>query len=386
MKINLAVTGLNASDSPGPGLGIIKCLRAQTRFDVRIIGLAYDAKEATIYVENACDEVYLIPYPSAGVEAFKSRMREVVQRAKVNFFLPALDSELANALAMEAELKSLGVRTFLPTAEMIEMRSKLKLQELCRKARLRYPQTIEISNYDQLFAGARRLGYPCVVKGIFYEAVIARNDADLDKAARAISFRWGFPLLLQQHVPGEEFDIAIAGDGEGRMIGITAMKKMALTDKGKAWGGMTIQSPGLFACCRRLMKHLEWRGPMEAEIMRCEKTDQYYLIEINPRFPAWIYLSHGAGCNLPELLLQHLYEKNRSRSSTVFARPGTLFLRYAQDMIISMPEYESMLMSGELRRGAPTVIESTARVTRRRSTPGTPAETSIRTRKKEARS
>ena len=350
MNINLAVSGLNASDNPGPGLGIIKCLRNHTRFNSRIIGLAYDAKEATTYVQEACDEVYLLPYPSAGIKAFQKRIRHIIQKAGVHFFLPALDSELPNFLSMEEELSDLGIRTFLPTAEMVEMRSKIKLQDLCKKARLKYPKTIEVGSYDQLFHAAAKLGFPCLVKGIFYEAVLARNESDLEKGARSISSRWGFPLLVQQWVAGEEFDIALAGDGKGNILGMTAMKKLQLTEKGKAWGGMTINSEDLFACARRLVKQLKWRGPMEVEIMRNEKTNEYHLIEINPRFPAWIFLSHGAQCNLPEILLRHVYEKIPPKQIPILGKPGTMFLRYSQDMIVSMPEYESIMMTGELTR------------------------------------
>ncbi|MFZ2959317.1 MAG: ATP-grasp domain-containing protein [Candidatus Ozemobacteraceae bacterium] len=325
-------------------------MRNQTRFNVRIIGLAYDAKEAAIYVQEACDEVYLLPYPSAGIEAFRKRILDIVRKARVDFFLPALDSELTNFLSMEEEFTKLGIKSLLPTREMIDMRSKIKLQDLCKKAKLKYPKTIEVGSFDQLYPAARILGFPCLVKGIFYEAVVARSDGDLEKGARSISSRWGFPLLLQQYVEGEEFDIALVGDGKGKILGMTAMKKMQLTEKGKAWGGMTIQSEGLFSCVRRLMKQLQWRGPMEVEIMRNEKTDEYHLIEINPRFPAWIFLSHGAQCNLPEILLRHVFEKNTSKQVPILGKPGTLFLRYSQDMIVSMPEYESIMMLGELNR------------------------------------
>ena len=151
-------------------------------------------------------------------------------------------------------------------------------------------------------------------------------------------------------VEGEEYDISAAGDGKGNILGLTAMKKMQLTDKGKAWGGMTINSEGLLACAQRLVKQLKWRGPLEIEIMRNDKTDEYHLIEINPRFPAWIYLSHGAGCNLPEILLRHVYEKKTAKQAPILGKPGTMFLRYSQDMIVSMPEYESIMMAGELNR------------------------------------
>ncbi|MBF0408661.1 MAG: ATP-grasp domain-containing protein [Candidatus Riflebacteria bacterium] len=350
MNVNIAISGLNASDSPGPGLGIIKCLRNQSLFNIRIIGLAYDAKEAAIYVQEACDEVYLIPYPSAGIDVFKKRILDIVNRTEIDFFLPALDSELTNFLSIEEELSENGIKTCLPTKEMIEVRSKLKLQDLCKKAKLKYPKTIEAGSYDQAFSAAMKIGYPCFVKGIFYEAVLAHNESQLEKAAHSISSRWGFPLLIQQYVGGEEFDIALAADGKGGILGMTAMKKMQLTDKGKAWGGMTINSEDLFSCAKRLVKQLKWRGPMEIEIMRNDKTGEYHLIEINPRFPAWIFLSHGAHCNLPELLLKFVYRKIPAKETPIIGKPGIMFLRYSQDMIVSMPEYESIIMSGELIR------------------------------------
>jgi carbamoyl-phosphate synthase large subunit len=164
----------------------------------------------------------------------------------------------------------------------------------------------------------------------------------------SISSRWGFPLLLQRFVKGEEFDIALVGDGAGGILGITSMRKMQLTTKGKAWGGMTLSDPGIVTVVKRLVRALRWRGPMEVEIMRGESDQAFYLIEINPRFPAWIYLSHGACCNLPGLMLESLFGK--AQKKTVVGKPGTLFLRVAQDHICSMEEYETMLVHGEIIR------------------------------------
>ena len=41
-KLSIAVTGLNAIDSPGPGIAVIRGLREASSFNVRIIGLAYE--------------------------------------------------------------------------------------------------------------------------------------------------------------------------------------------------------------------------------------------------------------------------------------------------------------------------------------------------------
>ena len=43
-KLNIAVTGLNNIDSPGPGVPVIRALK-KSGMDVKIIGLAYENLE-----------------------------------------------------------------------------------------------------------------------------------------------------------------------------------------------------------------------------------------------------------------------------------------------------------------------------------------------------
>ncbi|MEY4110388.1 MAG: hypothetical protein RLZZ46_743, partial [Bacteroidota bacterium] len=54
-KVTVAVTGLNAIDSPGPGVAVIRAIRECTDWDARIIGLSYEALEPGIYMDGICD-------------------------------------------------------------------------------------------------------------------------------------------------------------------------------------------------------------------------------------------------------------------------------------------------------------------------------------------
>src|SRR3989339_645703 len=117
MKINIAVTGLNATESPGPGLGIIKCLKDYKGLDCKIIGLAYDSKDPAIYLEGICDEVFLIPFPSGGPEALFKRFQYILNHTKVDIIIPSLDSELKSFIELEPRLAELGVKMLIPTDE-----------------------------------------------------------------------------------------------------------------------------------------------------------------------------------------------------------------------------------------------------------------------------
>ena len=55
-----------------------------------------------------------------------------------------------------------------------------------------------------------------------------------------------------------------------------------------------------------------WRGPFEIECV-ADGAD-IVLIEINPRFPAWVGFSAGVGVNLPERLAQRLFGEKAERA------------------------------------------------------------------------
>jgi len=70
---------------------------------------------------------------------------------------------------------------------------------------------------------------------------------------------------------------------------------------------------------------------------------QYLLIEINPRFPAWIYLAAAAGSNLPAALVALLMDREVKLDT---ATTGMMMIRYAQETVIDLATFESMTMRG----------------------------------------
>jgi carbamoyl-phosphate synthase large subunit len=127
------------------------------------------------------------------------------------------------------------------------------------------------------------------------------------------------------------------------MLGEVMMKKMAVTDKGKAWSGVSIFDQTLYDASAALVAAINWRGPLEVEVMR-DARGRYQLIEINPRFPAWIYLSAGIGRNLPLLLLQLILGLETGQMTP--SRAGVLFIRYAVETIVQQSEFEAVVMNG----------------------------------------
>lgn len=345
-KITVAVTGLNAIDSPGPGVPVIRALKESKLYDVKIIGLAYESLEPGIYMHDLVSKTYQIPLPSAGKASLLTRLKYIHEKEKLDVIIPNFDAELFNFISLSDKLKKeFNIHTFLPTKDQFEERHKSNLTEFGIKHGLNIPKSKLIFNVNELRNLQMEFNYPLVIKGKFYDASIAYSFDQAANYFNKIAAKWGLPIIVQEFVIGKELNVTAIGDGKGNTIGAVPMRKQYITDKGKAWSGISIDDAELINMTSKLLKSTKWRGGLELEIIK-NSNGKYYLIEINPRFPAWVYLAVGCGQNHPEALIQlALGEKVKAFDTYDI---GKLFIRYAYDMIIELKEFEKISTMGEL--------------------------------------
>ena len=341
----MAVTGLNATDSPGPGVAVIRALRETADFELRVIGLSYEALEPGIYLRDMVDRTYQLPYPSAGTAALLERLRYVREQEEVAVLIPNFDAELYNFIKLEPQLRALGIHTFLPTLAQLEARDKLNLAAFGAAHGLRVPASRPLHHATELAAAAETLGWPLVLKGRYYDAAVVHTLAQAEQAFLRLAGQWGVPLIAQQYVTGQEINIAGLGDGHGHALSAVPMRKLTITDKGKAWAGITLEDDALLALARRFAEATRWRGGFELEIMRAA-SGELFIMEINPRFPAWIYLTAAAGQNQPAALLRLALGLPVAMMEGYAV--GKMFVRYAWDLITDHTQFQQAAALGEL--------------------------------------
>ncbi|MDB5225937.1 MAG: biotin carboxylase [Bacteroidota bacterium] len=345
-KYTIAVTGLNAVDSPGPGISVIRALRDAKSFDVRIIGLSYESLEPGIYMHDLVDKTYQVPYPAAGQSILFERFEYINSIENIDFLFPNFDAELFNFIAIQEQFeKELGITMVLPTQEQFEARHKVNLFEYGEKHGIKVPFAKMVYNMSEIPAIANDIGYPLVVKGKFYDAKIAYTTDQAMQHFNKISTQWGLPVLIQEFVHGSEVNVCGIGNGEGVTLGAVPMRKLYITDKGKAWAGVTLDDDNLINVTHKLVKATKWRGPFELEFIKTS-DDEYFLIEINPRFPAWCYLTAGSGQNQIEALV-NLGKGNKVVPFETYD-VGKMFIRYSYDMIVNLSEFEQISTIGEI--------------------------------------
>lgn len=344
-KITVAVTGLNNIDSPGPGIPVIRGIKESEEFDARIIGLAYEHLEPGIYMSELVDKTYMIPYPSKGKEALYDRLMEIHKKENIDVIIPNFDAELFSFIKLENQLNKVGIKTFLPTLEQFEERHKSNLPAYGKKYGVDIPQGTEVFSIADLNNALKSMEYPVMVKGKYYDAYKAYSEEQAVAYFHKMSAKWGLPVILQEFIDGTEVNVIALGDGKGNLTAAVPMRKQYITDKGKAWGGITIEDQSLLDLAHKIVSQSKWRGGMELELIR-SANGKLYILEINPRIPAWVYLAVGAGQNIPEALIK-LALGNDVKPYTRYD-VGKMFIRYSYDMIVDIDRFSTLATSGEL--------------------------------------
>jgi carbamoyl-phosphate synthase large subunit len=343
--IAIAVSGLNAGENPQPGPSIIRSLRR--RYDnIRIVGLSYDAMESGIYVAHGPDVIYRLPFPSAGSAELLARLDEILSEQPIDILIPTLDTEMHGLLRLQDDLATRGIRMLLPRLEAARSCRKSDLPALARRCGCATPKSINVVDEMGLLAAAEEIGYPLMVKGPFYGAYRVHDERTMiDRFAFTIA-SWGGPVVVQECVDGGEFNVMAVGDGEGNANGTCAVRKTVLSDRGKGFGGITICDERLNETSLEIIRSLKWRGPLELEFIRDDASETFYLIEVNPRFPAWVDFPSTFGHNLPALVVEQLINGRMSRLPE--CPTGKFFIRHSVDLLGDIAQLGELSTTGRL--------------------------------------
>jgi carbamoyl-phosphate synthase large subunit len=123
------------------------------------------------------------------------------------------------------------------------------------------------------------------------------------------------------------------------------MRKTYVTEKGKGWAGITIHDPALLELAHRVIRKTMWAGGLELEFIKVKATNEYSLLEINPRFPAWVYLCSAVGQNLPHAFTKLAMGEPVTPFTTY--ETGKLFVRCSWDLIADITKFEQLTTVGE---------------------------------------
>ena len=113
----------------------------------------------------------------------------------------------------------------LPRRQQLRRRDKDRLPALAAAAGVATPP-VQCLGDERFFdhCGADGWDYPLVVKGACYDAYVVHSAQEARQRYRQMVANWGYPVLVQKFVHGDEINLTALGDGSGTMIGEVMMR------------------------------------------------------------------------------------------------------------------------------------------------------------------
>jgi carbamoyl-phosphate synthase large subunit len=345
----IAVSGLHRGENPQPGPAVIHSIR-RCHPSSLIVGLSYDPMESGLFCSghDGVEAAFSMPFPVAGSKALLDRLDDIRQAYPLDMIIPCLDTEFPNYIAVAVELQARKINVALPDDKTFRRRSKDKLGQLGKEAGVIVPRTVVASDLDATYAACERLGYPLYLKSRFYEVRLVSKPVEVAGAFRYLAAAYGVPVIAQAYIHGkEEYAVTGLGDGKGGVVGCCAIRKLMKTSAGKTFSGIVVADPALHKHATQIAKVLKWYGPFELEFIKGQRG--YELIEVNPRFPAWIDFPSQIGCNLPAALVAMLAAYKLPPIAPCPA--GRMFVRHCVDLAGDISQLADMSVTGTKTSG-----------------------------------
>ena len=207
---------------------------------------------------------------------------------------------------------------------------------------------------------ANKMEYPCVIKpahghgagGVKY---INSPEELRREYARAVE-RSGEGLLIQAYIGGTGYGVSVLynhGDMRAHFIH-RRLREYPLTG-GPSTYRESVHNDGLLKITKKLMDELKWHGVAMVEYKIEERTQNPYLMEVNPRFWGSLPLALSSGVDFPYLLYQIATEGDCPRTTqyreNIRSRWLLGDLRGLLKMIQEKKKLSSEYLKGFLRMG-----------------------------------
>ncbi len=296
--MKIYVSGLYCGGNPQPGVGIVRSLK-QAYPQASLIGVEYSNRVSGIHWEGLDDLWIQRPWDELDLASYGERVKEVLDGG--GLWISGSDLE---AMWL-ADLFPGGHKNLLAPPMGALKRITKPAVEAASGLPVRIPTYISTEHSDwELHAFCREHGWKVWLKGPYYDAARTPTWDSFEAARNALKKVWSTDrLFLQTHVTGYEESVMLSAY-EGELLGAVSMRKREITPEGKTWAGDISEVPDDFmAPLRQMVKALNWTGGGELEMVR-DASGQLWLLEMNPRFPAWVHGATIAGHNLPALLIQ----------------------------------------------------------------------------------
>lgn len=325
-KKTALVTDLKVVDSPQAGLGVARCLKEAGFTVIGIDDTPFVTESRELFNKVFCwEEIRTLNFDS-----LIKKLIDVKNVYGLDFIFPCYDETAILFSFIKDKLEFLGIKLFVPDKDVLKKIRKENLPIIINSnANYLVPKRKVVKSIEEAQDFAKSIGFPVVCKGLTKSAFICKNEDDLGQNVKKISDIWNggeIACIIEEYVVGRYVNCIVAVKNN-QLVGFVEMQKIGLDQNGATWFGKVKQTKELLPLAEELANKNDFSTSI-IEIETIEKEGKYFVYEINPRCPAWIYSPCILGLNLPELIT-----KNELKGGVNFIKQEAFFGREVKDFI-----------------------------------------------------
>jgi carbamoyl-phosphate synthase large subunit len=278
---------------------------------------------ATAPALQAVDRCFVVPRIDA--PDYIDQLLHICADNHIGMLVSLNDLELPLLARHRAQFLDIGVVPVISTPDVIDTCfDKYATVQFLQEHDLLTPRTFLSLEQVRLALNTGEVQFPLVVKPRWGTASISveyvTEEEMLELAYQLVHKRLRQTILatvsdgrseeaviIQECLQGQEYGLDIVNNLDGNNITTFVKKKLAMR-AGETDKSMTTANPVLKRLGRQLGECLGHVGMLDCDVF--EQDNQYYVLEMNPRFGGGYPFSHMAGANVPAALIAWLRGKD----------------------------------------------------------------------------
>lgn len=289
-NLTVLITGVGSTT----GISVLKGLRQQDRFNVRVIGT--DINPSNIIAGSSfCDAFYSVP--NALDPKYIPTLLDICKEEQVKVLIPIIDSELIVIADNKNKFEDHQVVVIISSSNTVRIcNDKLATSEFFLQNGIPSPKTWLADGITTL----NDLQFPVFVKP--RDGVSSKNAFRIDSYDELVWAKERIPnLIIQEYLEGDEYTTDVFVNQDGYAIAVVPRQRLDIR-AGISYKGRTCHDHRLIRWGKTIAEALNICGPANIQCMVSGDNIGYF--EVNPRFSGSLPLTIAAGVNSPLLAVR----------------------------------------------------------------------------------
>lgn len=267
-------------------------------------------------------------------ENYIPELMKICQEDKIDIVIPTIDTDLMILSQNKKKFEASGTKVLISDPEMIAIcRDKNYTADFFRSCGLKAPETV---NDYRKYKGS----YPCFIKPKDGSSSINAFKVEDEKQLRLYA-EIVEDYIIQPFVEGKEYTVDVFCDFDGNPITIIPRERIAIR-AGEVLKTRIELEKKIIEEIEILVNKFKPCGPITVQLIRNEKEDNNYYIEINPRFGGGAPLSMKAGAGTAEILLKLVLGQKIERKLNGVLNHA-VYSRFDQSVCIDSGEHSPLI-------------------------------------------